>query len=245
MKQKIKIMEQKPEPSDNEIRRYMNFDRLLEDRKIALNSAKTLSFFKWSIPALIITGTVVWYLWMRIDEPKPIQEQRIGLSDTAQHFQKNSPVIVRDSAIQEGQAPPIPSNEKNKSAAVSESNAQNAKEQTTTKENEILARESDYVQAEPSNGYSDLYNFFNTHLNYPSEALKDSTQGIQTISFIINEMGKPEQIAIVNSLGEPFDKESKRLIENMPAWKPATLNGKPVPSKVSIPITFQIQKIKN
>jgi TonB family protein len=245
MKQKIKIMEQKPEPSDNEIRRYMNFDRLLEDRKIALNSAKTLSFFKWSIPALIITGTVVWYLWMRIDDPKPVEEQRIGLSDTAQHFQKNSPVVIRDSAVQESQAPPIQSTEKNKSTAVSEGHDQNVKDQTTTKKTEILEMESDYVQAEPSNGYSDLYNFFNTHLNYPSEALKDSTQGIQTISFIINEMGKPEQIAIVNSLGEPFDKESKRLIENMPAWKPATLNGKPVPSKVSIPITFQIQKIKN
>lgn len=245
MKQKIKIMEQKPEPSDKEIRRYMNFDRLLEDRKIALSTAKALSAFKWGIPALIIMGTVVWYFWMRIDEPKPVEEQRIKLSDTAQHFQKNSPIMARDSVVHESQAQAIPSNEKNKSTDVSGGHAQNAKEQATTKKTEILAMESDYVQAEPSNGYSDLYNFFNTHLKYPSEALKDSTQGVQTISFIINAMGKPEQIAVVNSLGEPFDKESKRLVENMPAWKPATLNGKPVPSKVSLPITFQIQKIKN
>jgi TonB family protein len=245
MKQKIKIMEQKPEPSDNEIRSYMNFDRLLEDRKIALNSTKTLSFFKWSIPALIISGTVVWYFWMRVGESKLVDEQRMEHSDTAQHFQQNSPVIAGDSTIGESQTQRIPSNEKNKNTAPSEDHDQNVKDQTTTKKTEILAMESAYVQAEPSNGYSDLYNFFNAQLKYPSEAMTDSIQGVQTISFIINEMGKPEQIAIVNSLGEPFDKESKRLIENMPAWKPATLNGKPVPSRVSLPITFQIQKIKN
>ena len=87
--------------------------------------------------------------------------------------------------------------------------------------------------------------FLMHNLEYPSDGLNDSIQGVQTISFVINTAGKPEQIQVVNSLGEPFDRESRRLIENMPAWKPATLNGKPVESKISIPITFQIQKIKN
>jgi TonB family protein len=245
MKQKIKIMEQKPEPSDKEIRSYMNFDRLLEDRKIALNSTKTLSFFKWSIPVLIITGTVVWYFWITIDDPKLVEEQRTQQTDTAQHVQQNSPVIAMDSSRYGNETQSITSEEKSKKATASEGRNQNVKEQSTTKRSEVLAKESEYVQAEPSNGYPDLYNFFSEHVKYPSEALKDSTQGIQTISFIINAMGKPEQIAVVNSLGEHFDKESMRLIENMPNWKPATLNGKPVPSKVSLPITFQIQKIKN
>jgi TonB family protein len=245
MKQKIKIMEQKPEPSDKEIRSYMNFDRLLEDRKIALNSTKPLSFFKWSIPALIITGTVVWYFWIRLNEAKLVQEQRKEQTDTAQHVQENAPLIAMDSSRHGIETQHIPSKENNKNTTASEGHNQNVKEQTTTKRSEVVAKESEYVQAEPSNGYQDLYNFFSEHVKYPSEALKDSTQGVQTISFIINAMGKPEQIAVTNSLGESFDKESKRLIENMPAWKPATLNGKPVPSKVSLPITFQIQKIKN
>jgi hypothetical protein len=60
---------------------------------------------------------------------------------------------------------------------------------------------------------------------------------------VVNTDGKPENITIKQSLGEPFEKEARRLIENMPLWKPATLNGKPVSSQMSIPLTFQIQKV--
>ncbi|HEX6226089.1 MAG TPA: energy transducer TonB, partial [Chryseolinea sp.] len=119
------------------------------------------------------------------------------------------------------------------------------KEQVTQKKSETSVTESGYVQAEPAQGYSVLYNFFSTNLKYPPEGLKDSIQGVQTISFVINTMGKPEDITIVNSLGKSFDEESTRLVENMPDWKPAMLDGKPVASKISLPITFQIQKIKN
>jgi TonB family protein len=106
-------------------------------------------------------------------------------------------------------------------------------------------KEDGYFQAEPLMGYSDLYEYFNANLVYPVEALKDSIQGVQTVSFVINTKGKPEQIEVIKSLGQPFEKECLRLIENMPEWKPATLNGKPVNSKISIPLTFQIQKLKN
>jgi protein TonB len=102
-----------------------------------------------------------------------------------------------------------------------------------------------YVQAEPQTGYATLYDYFAANLKYPSDALADSIQGVQTISFIINTNGTPEKIMITNSLGDSFDKEARRLIETMPAWNPATLNGRPVASKVSLPLTFQIQKIKN
>ena len=99
------------------------------------------------------------------------------------------------------------------------------------------------MQAEPADGYSALYAYFNSNLVYPSEALKDSIQGVETVSFVINTDGKPEKITIRQSLGEPFEKEARRLIENMPLWKPATLNGKAVPSQMSVPLTFQIQKV--
>jgi hypothetical protein len=54
-----------------------------------------------------------------------------------------------------------------------------------------------------------------------------------------------EQIEVEQSLGEEFEKESVRLIENMPEWKPAKLDGNPVRSRISIPLTFQIQKMRN
>ena len=102
-----------------------------------------------------------------------------------------------------------------------------------------------YVQAEPVQGYALLYAYFNDHLVYPPSAVKDSVQGVETISFVVNAEGKAEKVEVKQSLGEAFDKEARRLVAGMPAWKPATLNGRPVPSSIALPITFQIQRIKS
>ena len=63
MKQKIKIMKQHQQPSDEEIQSYMNFDRLLDSRKVALSSTRTMSVLKWSIPALTVTALIVVVLF--------------------------------------------------------------------------------------------------------------------------------------------------------------------------------------
>ena len=56
MKQKIKIMDHKQQPSDEEIRGYMDFDRVLENRNIALHPSRLSTIFKWSVP---VCGTLV------------------------------------------------------------------------------------------------------------------------------------------------------------------------------------------
>ena len=89
------------------------------------------------------------------------------------------------------------------------------------------------------NGFPALYQYFDTELHYPAEALKDSIHGIVTVKFVISEAGKTDQITIVTPLCPPCDREALRVIEHMPPWKPATHNGKPVASKVSVPLTFE------
>jgi TonB family protein len=237
MKQKIKIMKHKQQLSDEEIQSYMNFDRLLDSRKVALSSTRPISVLKWSIPIFAVATLTGWYLLR--NENAPAKKQ------AATSEQQVSPAIASDSSIDQRKPASTPGMDEKKRAATAKISKRNSEAPVIKEGPKPLPNESKYVQAEPARGYSDLYNFFNANLQYPSEALNDSIQGVQTISFVINTEGKPEQVQVVNSLGAPFDRESRRLIENMPAWKPATLNGKPVESKISIPITFQIQKIKN
>ena len=239
MKQKIKIMKHKQQPSDEEIQSYMNFDRLLDSRKVALRTTHPMSVLKWSIPILIVATLATWFLLER--EHSPAKKQPASSS----HVQQTPPVVTGDSSNHERQQASTPVEDEIKEATDAKILKPNSETPVIKQGSKSPATESEYVQAEPAKGYSDLYNFFNANLKYPDEALNDSTEGVQTISFVINTEGKPEQVQVVNSLGAPFDRESRRLIENMPAWKPATLNGKPVESKISIPITFQIQKIKN
>ncbi|HEY0653411.1 MAG TPA: energy transducer TonB, partial [Chryseosolibacter sp.] len=100
-----------------------------------------------------------------------------------------------------------------------------------------------YVQASPVNGYPHLYAYFSRELKYPEEAKKDSIGGEVIAVFTISADGSPEKIVIEYSLGPAFDREVIRLITNMPPWSPATYNEKPVASKMSLPLTFQIKKI--
>ena len=73
--------------------------------------------------------------------------------------------------------------------------------------------------------------------------MKDSVQGIETVSFTIDQRGTPTLITITQSLGPLFDQEAIRVIREMPAWKPATLNGRPVASQLSVPLTFELKRI--
>ncbi len=232
-------MNHKQQPFDEEIHKYMNFDRLLEDRKLALKVSRTNSIFKWGLPLILLTAVLIGFFYMNDDstrnaqvtEPQPHNKQEPSIAvlpaDTAK-VQEEVPSIV------------VP---KEPASPSSGGDNQPEKPLIKIKEKPEITR-SGYTQAEPVQGYPELYNYFNENLVYPARALKDSIQGVQTISFVINKEGKPERIEVEQSLGGEFEKESIRLIQNMPDWKPATLNGEPVPSKISIPLTFQIQKIK-
>jgi TonB family protein len=98
-----------------------------------------------------------------------------------------------------------------------------------------------YTEAEPINGYEDLYSYFEKELKYPSE-VTSAVEGDVSVTFVINKNGRPDQVQFINSLGPEFDKEVIRVINNMPEWKPAMQNGKPVPAKITQSFTFSIKK---
>ena len=62
MKQKIKLMKKIPQPSDEEIQKYMNFDRLLDSRKTALTATRNATIVKWGIAVISITAVVTLVL---------------------------------------------------------------------------------------------------------------------------------------------------------------------------------------
>lgn len=59
------------------------------------------------------------------------------------------------------------------------------------------------------------------------------------ISFIVNTDSTLSDFRIIESPGEPFSREAKRLIKEGPRWKPATENGIPVKEETRIRIVFR------
>jgi len=254
MKYKLKIMKSKPEVSEEEIRAFMNFDQLLKSHEtLIINNSKAVRWKKISIVTLaLIAVSTVWYLnndSRKFSPEKSLpsvqhdtNQQQIDTT-TASHDPELS--ITEKPSTEPFEEIPLPK----KQSANPGDNDHDAPLELPANVNKSSEAESvlppnEYTQASPVDGYPALYEYFNKALIYPEEGLQDSIQGIVTVSFIINEAGKPEKIYIENSLGEPFDRETKKVIENMPLWKPAMMNNKPVPSKLSMPMTFQIQKIR-
>ena len=237
---KVKIMNQAPEVADEEIKSYMKFDSLLALKKAA--DAKRQWQLKIITGSVVITGVILISLYLLTDHK--IDSNLIDRKNELEIIKpenQNIPPKATDPA----------DDEKNKNIVKEESQpvpkAGYKKESKDEKTKIPLVEEPleiEYREAEPVLGYAHLYEYLNQELKYPSEALKDSIQGILTVSFIINKEGKPENISIQNSLGPAFDREALLLINNMPAWKPATRNNKPAPSKISLPLTFQIKKVK-
>ncbi|MBK6621042.1 MAG: M56 family metallopeptidase [Saprospirales bacterium] len=89
-----------------------------------------------------------------------------------------------------------------------------------------------------SNG--NLMQFIVSQMRYPKEAKKAGVQGMVVASFIVLKSGQVGNIQIKKSVSTECDAEVRRLISEMPAWQPGTIEGKPVAVEMSLPIKFKL-----
>jgi TonB family protein len=111
-------------------------------------------------------------------------------------------------------------------------------------------------QPEPTGGWKAGWDYINENQEYPAEAKKNNITGKVTVEFVVNEDGSLSDVDIKKSklLGEKWkhekagyglDEEALRLVRNMPAWQPATKDGKPVKYKKSLILFFGDMKAWN
>jgi TonB family protein len=238
MKANIRIMKNKPEITEEEIRNYMNFDGLVAKHhtiELKRRNAQKLIRTSTVVTVVAVVTASIYLFYQREPEVIVVPEKTV----TTEPFSK--PPEEHKEAVPEKKVETKPLQ---KETTALPRQTEKVPEQTkqAPAADSIIAVPSEYKEAEPVAGFPHLYEYFNSELKYPAEALKDSIQGVVTISFVINQSGKPEGIKIIQSLGILFDKEAYRLIEQMPEWRPALMNGKPVRAKISLPLTFRIEK---
>ena len=231
-----------PQVTDEEINGFMDFEALLKqknkvdrDQRNIRNVRNLFIGFAGLVMITVTLFVVTKNDGQQIDRqsdvtPSPPRSQLHAIADTL------------DAELQPGQ-----NTEASEPAKQNQHTTQNTEKpgKTETKKTQEELKRPAYAQAEPLDGYPVLYEYFNKHLVYPVGAVKDSVEGVVNVVFSIDITGKAKNIIIENSLGLLFDKEAIRLVENMPLWKPASYNGKAVPGKISLPITFELKKISN
>lgn len=247
MKPRIKIVPRKDLSmvSDQEIQHLMNFDGLVQSAGQLSLWAKLMG----TVNAKIITGGLAVVsvssvlVWVAQDNaPVPPENQSVA-APLATEPQPIVPVVTVDSVEPMKHAPAqrLPPVRVASMKPVEEAPKQEAAQVPAVVDS---ATTVSYQQATPIDGFTELYAYFSRELHYPEVALPDSIQGVTTAIFVIDRKGNVGKVTVLNPLGPAFDDEIMRLIKNMPAWNPATVNGHAVPSVFSIPLNFQVQKRK-
>lgn len=89
-------------------------------------------------------------------------------------------------------------------------------------------------------GTSALMEFLSQYLQYPDAAARKGIEGRVQLSFVVEKDGSISDIKEIRSPDESLTIEAIRVLSLAPKWKPATQRGKPVSSRVFLPITFRL-----
>lgn len=229
----VKIVTKRKPVSDQEIESYMDFNEVLRRSATpASNPLMNHRAFLWGSAGLLATvGSLIWLATPKAQEAATTKLKNSDAITRVDTLNTQPTDIIEAPVNDRGPAHDPVDQPKPRVTAADELSTQ------VQPRSDLL-----YEKAAPVQGYPDLYAYFDRELRYPVTALADSIQGTTSVAFVLNSSGQPSEVTIVNSLGPEFDLEVKRLIENMPAWHPARLNGKAVQSKILLPITFRINQ---
>ncbi len=88
---------------------------------------------------------------------------------------------------------------------------------------------------------SGMFEFIGTKIRYPTESMDMGNSGTVYLRFTIDRDGNAKAHSIIKGVDPFIDMEAWQLIEKMPKWNPATKDGQPIESYLSLPIRFVLR----
>ncbi|TGY76469.1 energy transducer TonB [Lepagella muris] len=116
-----------------------------------------------------------------------------------------------------------------------------AKSESISPEDDDKVYTSADVLAEFPGSMPGLMKWIGENMHYPENAYKNGIQGRVIVKLVIGKDGSVKDTKIIKGVDKELDKESLRLVKSMPKWKPAEIDGKPVASYFTMPISFKIK----
>ncbi len=78
------------------------------------------------------------------------------------------------------------------------------------------------------------------HIEYPELAKENDIQGTVYLRFVVTKSGKVGEVQITRGVDPLLDEEAKRVVKELPDFKPGMQGGRTVPVWYSVPIVFQL-----
>lgn len=96
-------------------------------------------------------------------------------------------------------------------------------------------------QAEFKSGMPAFYKQIANILVYPKSARKKGIEGRVYVLFIVNKEGEMEEIEVVKGIDPMCDLEAENAVKSIGrGWIPSSKNGKPVKTRMVLPINFKL-----
>lgn len=100
--------------------------------------------------------------------------------------------------------------------------------------------QTDTIPAQFPGGAEAMHTYITKNLKYPQMSINNGIEGVVTLRFLVKTDGSLNNITVIRLVDPDLEAEAIRLVKGMPAWAPATVEGKPIDSESTLPITFTL-----
>jgi len=87
-------------------------------------------------------------------------------------------------------------------------------------------------------GMTELVAFAKRKIHYPKSAINDNVEGDVILQFVIDKKGNVTNKEIARHVRDDLDTVCFKMLNQMPKWKPARLNNKPLAMNLKWTIKF-------
>lgn len=96
----------------------------------------------------------------------------------------------------------------------------------------------------PAGGMIGWKQYLSMNLRYPTQARRLGIEGSVILAFIVNIEGNLEDIEVLGDIGGGCAEEAVRVVSDSPRWEPGKQRGRPVRTRMRLPIKFKLDRIK-
>ena len=96
------------------------------------------------------------------------------------------------------------------------------------------------TQPNPPGGMSGWNKYLSDNLKYPTQARRMGVEGTVIVVFVINTDGSIQDVEVLRGIGGGCDEEAVKIVKAAPKWSPGKQRGKPVRTRMRLPIRFKL-----
>ncbi len=97
------------------------------------------------------------------------------------------------------------------------------------------------IVAEFPGGKQELYKFILERLVVENDDFEGNIRTKMHLKFTVEKSGKLKDFVVLKSISKVIDEKIIEIFKQMPDWKPAYKNGKPIESSYTMPIQIELK----